>query len=96
MSTEEICEHWESGSGLFFSDELKGRWYTQQLTLLSYLGNGLVGGIIYLNKDLIYIHPMKLFMMIALIDSFMFWLLFMEPFICKLNLPQLLLYTTIY
>ena len=94
MSYEQICGYWETGGGLFFSADLKGAWYTQNLTALSYLGNLIVGGIIYLNKDLIYIHPMKLFMMIALTDSFMFWMLFMEPFICKLGLPELFLITT--
>ena len=61
--------------------------------MLSYLGNALVALIIYLNKDLIYIHPMKLFMMIAFIDSTLFWLLFMEPYICPLHLYEVLTYS---
>ena len=49
-----------------------------------------------MNKDLIYVHPMKLFMMIAFSDSLMFWLLFMEPYICLLDLHKLLSYTMFF
>ena len=95
MSIDEVCTFWETGGGYFFNEFTAGHWY-QNLTLASWLGNGVVGGIIYLNKDLKHVHPMKLFMLIALIDSIMFWLLFMMPYICDLDLHRLLTYTVFY
>ena len=93
MTTEEICLFWGGEAGLFFSEGQKYHWLLRNLTVLSYLGNALVALIIYLNKDLIYIHPMKLFMSIAFLDSFLFWLLFMEPYICPLKMNELLAYS---
>ena len=84
MTQEEICDFWGGAGGLFYSSNHKAHWLIQNLTILSYIGNALVAMIIYLNKDLIYIHPMKLFMTIAFLDSCLFWLLFMEPYICPL------------
>ena len=96
MSTDEIGDYWKTGGGLFFSEQLSGMWYSKNLTALSYLGNAMLAAIIYLNKDLKHVHPMKLFMMIALCDSIMFWFIWIEPFICTLELNKILTYSIFF